>query len=330
MPNRHGSVDSYRYGFQGQEKDDEIKGEGNSINYKFRMHDPRVGRFLSLDPLAPQYPHNSPYAFSENRVIDGIELEGLEFLDVNESRVSTSYGAIHIKLGNVNESTRHSLGEAVYSKWNGEYLGVVYKTFLSLFSIDFEDPKLDKRFSLFEKNATKKTFEGSNPGSKPIDHRHLKKDGTPKQSSKRIIGGGINPGKAKGGGIAVLVVEGLGLFYNLRAGHDDKLIMEHHELLTDKVLPAVQKALNSKKDYIPDNLRDDLSISLIANVVLYGGDKIQHPDLYSDEIIEAGLKIYNELTERGRKLKKIKKDIKENGIKKETQRKRIDNTKVDK
>lgn len=70
---------SYRYGFQGQEKDDEIKGEGNAINYKFRMHDPRLGRFFSVDPLAPDYPHNSPYAFSENRVIDGVELEGLEF-----------------------------------------------------------------------------------------------------------------------------------------------------------------------------------------------------------------------------------------------------------
>lgn len=42
------------------------------------MHDPRVGRFLSLDPLSSSYSHNSPYAFSENRVIDGIELEGLE------------------------------------------------------------------------------------------------------------------------------------------------------------------------------------------------------------------------------------------------------------
>ena len=70
VPNRHGSSNSYRYGFQGQEKDDELKGEGNSLNYTFRMHDPRVGRFLSLDPLAPQYPHNSPYAFSDNRVID--------------------------------------------------------------------------------------------------------------------------------------------------------------------------------------------------------------------------------------------------------------------
>jgi RHS repeat-associated protein len=73
------SAVSYRFGFQGQEQDNEIKGEGNSINYKYRVHDPRLGRFLSIDPLFKDYPHNSPYAFSENRVIDGVELEGLEF-----------------------------------------------------------------------------------------------------------------------------------------------------------------------------------------------------------------------------------------------------------
>ena len=69
---------SFRFGFQGQEGDDEIKGDGNSVNFEFRMHDPRLGRFFAVDPLAPKYPHNSPYAFSENRVIDAIELEGLE------------------------------------------------------------------------------------------------------------------------------------------------------------------------------------------------------------------------------------------------------------
>jgi len=70
----------YSYGFQGQESDDEVKGEGNSVNYKYRMHDPRIGRFFAVDPLFKKYPHNSPYAFSENRVIDGIELEGLEYI----------------------------------------------------------------------------------------------------------------------------------------------------------------------------------------------------------------------------------------------------------
>jgi hypothetical protein len=58
--------------------DNEIKGVGNSINYKFRMHDPRIGRFFAVDPLSAKYPYNSPYAFSENQVINAVELEGLE------------------------------------------------------------------------------------------------------------------------------------------------------------------------------------------------------------------------------------------------------------
>lgn len=80
VPNRHGSSDSYRYGFNGMEKDDELKGEGNSMNYTFRMHDPRIGRFFATDPLENNYPWNSPYAFSENSVINSVELEGGEKL----------------------------------------------------------------------------------------------------------------------------------------------------------------------------------------------------------------------------------------------------------
>lgn len=68
----------YRYGFQGQEMDDEVSGEGNSVNYKYRMHNVRIGRFFAVDPLEMEYPHNGPYNFSENRVIDMVELEGLE------------------------------------------------------------------------------------------------------------------------------------------------------------------------------------------------------------------------------------------------------------
>jgi len=78
MPNRHASSDKYRYGFQGQEKDDEVKGEGNSLNYKFRMYDPRVGRFFAVDPLTKKYPELTPYQFSSNMLIHAPELEGLE------------------------------------------------------------------------------------------------------------------------------------------------------------------------------------------------------------------------------------------------------------
>jgi RHS repeat-associated protein len=83
MPNRHGDDNQYRYGFQGQERDDELKGNGNSLNFEYRMADVRIGRFFARDPLAFEYPHNSPYAFSENRVIDAFELEGLESVCFN-------------------------------------------------------------------------------------------------------------------------------------------------------------------------------------------------------------------------------------------------------
>jgi RHS repeat-associated protein len=72
---------AYVYGFQGQEKDDEIKGKGNSVNYKYRMHDPRLGRFFAVDPLTSEYPHYTPYSFSGNKLIHKVELEGLEETD---------------------------------------------------------------------------------------------------------------------------------------------------------------------------------------------------------------------------------------------------------
>lgn len=109
VPKRHGSSDSYRYGFQGQEKDDELKGEGNSLNYAFRMHDPRVGRFFATDPLFRNYAYNSPYAFSQNRVIDGVELEGLEYATVI---YKYAYGSRKPKISVswFNDSERNSFG----------------------------------------------------------------------------------------------------------------------------------------------------------------------------------------------------------------------------
>ncbi|WP_225980118.1 DUF6443 domain-containing protein [Pseudobacter ginsenosidimutans] len=48
--------------------------------FRFRTHDPQIGRFNQIDPLADKYVYNSTYAYAENRVINGIDLEGLEWL----------------------------------------------------------------------------------------------------------------------------------------------------------------------------------------------------------------------------------------------------------
>ncbi len=78
-PGRNFNSGSSRYLFQGQEHDDELHGAaGSSYAFEYRIHDPRIGRFLSIDPLAQKYPQWSPYSFSGNQVIATKELEGLE------------------------------------------------------------------------------------------------------------------------------------------------------------------------------------------------------------------------------------------------------------
>src|SRR5690606_5160001 len=71
--------DKYRFGFNGQEKVNEWSGVGNYNDFLFRGQDSRIGRFLSVDPVASDYPWNSPYAFAENNVIEGKDLEGREY-----------------------------------------------------------------------------------------------------------------------------------------------------------------------------------------------------------------------------------------------------------
>jgi RHS repeat-associated protein len=67
----------YLYGFQGQEKDDEVKGEGNSYTTQFRQYDPRIGRWLSIDKLAAKAPGWSPYRFCFDNPIYFIDNDGL-------------------------------------------------------------------------------------------------------------------------------------------------------------------------------------------------------------------------------------------------------------
>ena len=57
MPGRKFSAgNGYRFGFNGKENDNEIKGEGNQQDYGMRVYDPRLGKFLSVDPLTKGYP----------------------------------------------------------------------------------------------------------------------------------------------------------------------------------------------------------------------------------------------------------------------------------
>jgi RHS repeat-associated protein len=77
MPGRKLSG-GYRYGFNGKENDNEVKGEGNQQDYGMRIYDGRIGKFLSTDPLSKKYPELSPYQFASNSPIENSDLDGAE------------------------------------------------------------------------------------------------------------------------------------------------------------------------------------------------------------------------------------------------------------
>ena len=83
LSSRSWRIDYCSYGFNGKENDNEVKGTGNQQDYGMRIYDPRIGKFLSVDPLTKGYPMLTPYQYASNRPIDGIDMDGLEYLRYN-------------------------------------------------------------------------------------------------------------------------------------------------------------------------------------------------------------------------------------------------------
>lgn len=67
---------AYRFSFNGKEKDDETYGGGNAYDFGARIYDPRLGRFLSVDPIFNKYPFVTPYNFAQNKPIRFIDILG--------------------------------------------------------------------------------------------------------------------------------------------------------------------------------------------------------------------------------------------------------------
>ncbi|SEA55972.1 RHS repeat-associated core domain-containing protein [Chitinophaga terrae (ex Kim and Jung 2007)] len=78
-----------------------MKGEGNQQDYGMRVYDPRVGKFLSVDPLVRNFAWNSSYAYAENSPIKYIDLDGAEKFDPS----SKPKGITYIQLATVPIST---------------------------------------------------------------------------------------------------------------------------------------------------------------------------------------------------------------------------------
>ncbi|MDY3344206.1 hypothetical protein PG326_02905 [Riemerella anatipestifer] len=101
---------SYKYSFQGQERQDET----GWLSFKWRNYLPDMGRFFNIDPLSEKYSTWTPYAFSGNRVVDARELEGLEPLEINK----TTKNLVIVNQGYVGSPPPGATQAQNYTKYN--------------------------------------------------------------------------------------------------------------------------------------------------------------------------------------------------------------------
>jgi RHS repeat-associated protein len=93
LPGRTFNSSESRYGFQGQEKIDELHGNsGDSYDFGARIYDARLGRWLSADPLERKFPNYSTYTFCFDNTIIVVDLDGMEGIVVSGSPGKESEG----------------------------------------------------------------------------------------------------------------------------------------------------------------------------------------------------------------------------------------------
>ena len=125
MPGRTSNSPSYRYGFNGKEKDESGEwGDLTHYDYGFRIYNPGIGKFLSVDPLTSTYPYYTPYQFAGNKPIAAIDLDGLEEefkYDVYEDMKNENYSRPKIYPGTKSDIYKKAVTNVIIGLNNPEF-----------------------------------------------------------------------------------------------------------------------------------------------------------------------------------------------------------------
>lgn len=155
MPGRKYEVQSgYRYGFNGKEKDKDLNSL-TAYDYGFRVYNPGIAKFLSVDPLTNKYPELTPYQFASNSPIAGIDLDGAEFkLKILDPNVTETF-LLMWEAGDV-YSARKIIFDALHTNISQAVIDNIYDPSTTLTDQKTIDPISKLRFA---EGMTKATLE---------------------------------------------------------------------------------------------------------------------------------------------------------------------------
>jgi RHS repeat-associated protein len=94
MAGRVYTSSSYRYGFNGKEKQDEMHGNsGDEYDFGARIYDTRIARWASVDPHSEKYPCFSPYIFAGDFPIWAHDPDGKD-IKVTKTETKNDQGVV--------------------------------------------------------------------------------------------------------------------------------------------------------------------------------------------------------------------------------------------
>ncbi|WP_177191913.1 RHS repeat domain-containing protein [Parafilimonas terrae] len=289
---------SYRYGFNGKEKDNEVKGEGNQYDYGFRIYDPRAVRFLSIDPLTKHYPAWSPYPFAMNNPVSGVDLDGLEYLYFNEARIEVMRGGVFLKIENMHNITQNAFKQANSDPNNWSYdqfghKGIGISTEIGSINLQKYTPNSEADYNATDNSpgAPEPDFQ---PGQTQVQNPTAKSTGLPDKRYKDRTVSSATPAGSRGLALASIAIDAIIVGSNISANYlvndDINLAKKHIEILKQATYD-VQTALN--EGLVPQKYLTDEFISDIINVVLSGVSNLNNKD-----ISNIGRQIYNTVSKR--------------------------------
>ena len=302
----------YRYGFNGKEKDQVGEWGLNHYDYGFRIYNPALGRFLSVDPLTRGFPELTPYQFASNTPIDGIDLDGLEYLDADEALIESKYGRIELKLDNFNYVFRTNwwIANMDPKNWRTNEIGLNPTIgYLDVPEVTLEDfhPELALSVPNSLGEIKNPALHGKN-GDPTFDPAEIKIElrknrfGVPDQRLKEKTIQGISSRNRGSGTAAVGVANIISVafeFYALYGFGRDRRALEDQ---INNVLPNAIFDLKEgiREGIVPDEpeFQNSGALGAILNVILTGENPTDNP-----RIEEIGLEIIEKVSGNLKKTK---------------------------
>jgi hypothetical protein len=248
-----------------------------------RLYNPAIGKFLNVDPIGAQYPMLTPYQFSNNRPIDGVDLDGFEYLSAKSAKIEFTYGGVQIKLTNLhnvssnqiqslNNDTKNWYDRKTGEPTIGVDLRVAYINFIQ------DDPKTDKE--AFKKIPT------INRSNRPPDGNNFNVKNDP-----TIVPGAPQKNFAKGTLLVGAVITGLQKLKGYLVSDDLNTIKNQNERIASMVIEDINYALLQGERIIPKKYQNQGDLAKISNVILQGESNSDNKELY-----DIGMKIYNTIS----------------------------------